>query len=58
MSLAAPASASTTLLAAGEHSAPVTQLAARLGLSVLLELTFLGGRDRVAPLPVHALLID
>jgi adenine phosphoribosyltransferase len=29
-----------------------------LGLSVLLELTFLKGRDRVAPLPVHALLVD
>jgi adenine phosphoribosyltransferase len=28
-----------------------------LGLSVL-ELTFLGGRERVSPLPVHALLID
>jgi adenine phosphoribosyltransferase len=27
-----------------------------VGLSVLLELTFLGGRERVAPLPVSALL--
>ena len=27
-----------------------------VALSVLLELTFLGGRDRVAPLPVSALL--
>ena len=32
--------------------------ASRSALSVLLELTFLGGRDRVAPLPVHALLLD
>jgi hypothetical protein len=42
VSLAAPASASTTLLAAGEHSAPVTQLAARIGLSVLLLAVFAG----------------
>jgi adenine phosphoribosyltransferase len=27
-----------------------------VGLSVLLELTFLSGRDRVSPLPVTALL--
>ena len=44
----AAAAASLVQLAGGEA----------LGLSVLLELTFLGGRDRVAPLPVHALLVD
>ena len=44
----AAAAASLVRLAGGEP----------LGLSVLLELTFLGGRDRVAPLPVHALLTD
>ena len=44
----AAAAASLVDLAGGEP----------LGLSVLLELTFLGGRDRVAPLPVHSLLID
>jgi len=37
---AAPVSA--TLLAAGEHSAPVTQFAARIGLSVLLLAVFAG----------------
>jgi adenine phosphoribosyltransferase len=26
-----------------------------VGVSVVLELTFLGGRDRLAPRPVHAL---
>jgi adenine phosphoribosyltransferase len=44
----AAAAASLVQLAGGEP----------LGLSVLLELTFLGGRGRVAPLPVHALLAD
>ena len=44
----AAAAASLVRLAGGEP----------LALSVLLELTFLGGRDRVAPLPVHALLVD
>ena len=42
MSTVTTASVSTSLLASGEHSAPVTQLAARLGLTVLILAVFAG----------------
>lgn len=42
MTPATPVTASTTLLAAGRHSAPVTQFAARIGLSLLLLAVFAG----------------